>query len=233
MGAPENRIDWTRRCASVIACFNEAAQIAEVVAAAREFLPTVIVVDDGSSDLTAREAARAGATVLRRPVNGGKGAALRAGWRAARAAGFAWALSLDGDGQHAAADIPKFFVCAEQTGARLVVGNRMGQGDDMPPIRRWANRWMSRCLSNLTGVPLPDSQCGFRLAHLETLLGLPLAANGFVIESETLVSFLAAGHRVEFVPIEVIYGPGQSKICPWRDTWRWMCWWTGQQLVAP
>jgi hypothetical protein len=104
----------------------------------------------------------------------------------------------------------------------------MGQAASMPRLRRWANCLMSRCLSNLTDTTLLDSQCGFRLAHLDALLQLPLTANGFVIESETLVAFLAAGEWVEFVPIRVIYGREQSKICPFRDTWRWMRWWTAQ-----
>jgi glycosyltransferase involved in cell wall biosynthesis len=225
-------MDWKRHCAAVIPCFNEAGRIAPVVDAVRQHLPNVVVVDDGSTDATQAEAAGAGAEVIRRRVNVGKGSALRAGWQRARRMGFTWVLSLDGDGQHAAGDIPKFFSCAERTSARLVIGNRMGQGRAMPPLRRWANCWMSRCLSDLTGATLPDSQCGFRLAHLETVLQLPLVANGFVIESETLVTFLAAGERVEFVPIQVIYGPERSKICPFLDTWRWMRWRAAQLPVA-
>jgi hypothetical protein len=91
---------------------------------------------------------------------------------------------------------------------------------------------MTRCLSDLTGEKLSDSQCGFRLVQLESVLQLPLASSGFVIESETIVAFLAAGKRVEFVPIQVIYGIGESKIRPVRDTWRWMRWWTAQQPVS-
>jgi glycosyltransferase involved in cell wall biosynthesis len=226
-------IDWKRQCAALIPCFNEAGRIARVIDGVRRHLPNVIVVDDGSTDATQQEAAGAGATVIRCTTNRGKGAALRAGWWQARRTGFTWVLSLDGDGQHAPDDIPEFFACAEQTSAHLVIGNRMGHGETMPPLRRWANGWMSRCLSNLTGMDLPDSQCGFRLAHLDTMLRLPLAASGFVIESETLVAFLAAGERVEFVPIKVIYGPGQSKICPFLDTWRWLRWWTAQTPATP
>jgi glycosyltransferase involved in cell wall biosynthesis len=225
-------MDWKRQCAAVIPCFNEAGRIAPVIAGVRRHLPNVIVVDDGSTDATHEEAATAGAEIIRRSANGGKGSALREGWKQASRAGFNWALSLDGDGQHAAGDIPEFFSCAERTSARLVIGNRMGQGMSMPALRRWTNRWMSRCLSELTGATLPDSQCGFRLAHLDTVLQLPLAANGFVIESETLVAFLAAGQRVEFVPIQVIYGREQSKICPFLDTLRWLRWRAAQLPVA-
>jgi glycosyltransferase involved in cell wall biosynthesis len=225
-------VDWTHHCVAVIPCFNEAPHIEAVVADVRGHLPNVIVVDDGSTDGTGRRAKAAGAKVIGRSRNSGKGCALRAGWRHARQRGFTWALTMDGDGQHAADDIPKFFARAETYGAALVVGDRMGNAAAMPWLRRQVNRWMSRRLSGLTGVRLPDSQCGFRLAHLETLARLPLAGRRFEIESETLVAFLAAGQGVEFVPIRVIYEANRSKISPLLDTWRWWRWWTAQTPVA-
>jgi glycosyltransferase involved in cell wall biosynthesis len=196
-------------------------------------LPNIIVVDDGSTDLTASEADAADAEVLQLQRNGGKGAALQAGWRRAHQRGFNWVLMLDGDGQHAADDIPKFLQCAEKNAPALVVGNRMANAAAMPWLRRHVNRWMSRRLSGLTGVCLPDSQCGFRLAHLETLLRWPLSAHRFEIESETLLTLLAAGQPVEFVPIRVIYQSERSHICPFLDTWRWLRWWAAQQPASP
>jgi glycosyltransferase involved in cell wall biosynthesis len=222
-------VDWTRQCVAVIPCFNEAPFVAAIVTEVRGHLPNVIVVDDGSTDGTALRARAAGAEVIHLPSNSGKGAALRAGWRHASQKGFAWVLMMDGDGQHAPEDIPKFLACAENKNAALVVGNRMGNAEAMPWLRRQVNRWMSRRLSRLAGVRLPDSQCGFRLAHLETLMRLPLSARRFEIESETLIAMLAAGRRVEFVPIQVIYESGRSNICPLQDTWRWLRWWAAQQ----
>jgi hypothetical protein len=61
---------------------------------------------------------------------------------------------------------------------------------------------------------------------LPTLEELPLAANRFEIESETLLAFLAAGKRVEFVPIQVIYHTRRSHIHPLFDTLRWLRWWS-------
>ena len=225
-------VDWTRQCVAVIPCFNEAPFLAAVIAEVRDHLPNIIVVDDGSTDGTALRAKAAGAEVIRLGCNAGKGAALRAGWRHAWQQRFTWVLMMDGDGQHAPDDIPKFLACAENKDAALVVGNRMGNAAAMPWLRRLVNRWMSRRLSRLAGVRLPDSQCGFRLAHLETLMRLPLSARRFEIESETLVTLLAAGQRVEFVPIRVIYESGRSNICPFLDTWRWLRWWAAQQPVS-
>lgn len=222
-------MDWARQCAAVIPCRNEAASIGEIVSAVRRQLPSVIVVDDGSADGTADRAIAAGAETLRHPVNQGKGAALRTGWHRASACGFAWALMMDGDGQHAPEDISAFLACAEGTGAALVIGNRMDQANAMPWLRRQVNRWMSRRLSNLAGVPLPDSQCGFRLVNLDALSRVQLAAQQFVVESEMLVAFLAARCQVEFIPVQVIYKSHASKIHPLWDTWRWFRWWRAQR----
>jgi glycosyltransferase involved in cell wall biosynthesis len=217
-------MDWKRQCAAVIPCFNEAADICEVVTDVKKFLPNVIVVDDGSNDATAENAVAAGAEIIRLQKNSGKGAALRAGWKFASELGFRWILMLDGDGQHAADDILKFFESVEKTNAALVVGNRMGNSAAMPWLRRKTNLFMSQRISRLAGAQLPDSQCGFRLAHLETLLSLPIAASRFEIESEMLVAFLAARHKIEFVPVQTIYKNAASKIRPLPDTWRWLRW---------
>lgn len=217
-------MNWQRDCVAVIPCHNEAAHLGRVLRDVQKHLPNSIVVDDGSTDTTTAEARRLGAEIIELPRNSGKGAALRHGWQRAHERGFQWVIMLDGDGQHAAGEIPKFFSCAEKTGARLVVGNRMNDTTTMPFIRRWANRWMSRWISNLVGTALPDSQCGFRLAHLETLLNLPLGANRFEIESAMLVTFYSAGEKVDFVPIQTIYEHRVSKIDPLADTVRWLRW---------
>jgi glycosyltransferase involved in cell wall biosynthesis len=182
------------------------------------------VVDDGSIDATAKVARAAGAEVIRQATPMGKGTALAAGLTRARDEGFAWALTLDGDGQHAPSDIPKFFRAAEAGKAALIVGNRMPAAHSMPTVRRWVNQWMSRRLSRLAGRELPDSQCGFRLIRLDVWNRLNLHTRHFEIESEMLLGFIRAGHEVVFVPVEVIYKSERSKIHPVRDTFRWFQW---------
>jgi glycosyltransferase involved in cell wall biosynthesis len=221
------------RCAAVIPCLNEAATISEVVLAVRRHISAVLVIDDGSQDNTGVLAKKAGAEVLRHDTPRGKGIALQTGWQRARERGFNWALAMDGDGQHSAEDIPAFLDAAERTGAELVVGNRMDNPNGMPWLRRNVNRWMSKRISKLAGLRLPDSQCGFRLMNLKTWSKLPVTAARFEIESDVLLEFAAHKRSIQFVPIRVIYQAEQSKIHPVHDTIRWFrWWWRARRLVG-
>ena len=220
-------------CAAVIPCYNEAAAIASVVMQTRAVVHSVFVVDDGSQDNTAAIAAAAGAKVISRVHNEGKGVAINKGLGAALREGFTWAVLLDGDGQHATGDLPQFFKAAELTGARLVVGNRMMHPKGMPWVRRFVNRWMSSRLSRRAGQRLPDTQCGFRLVHLPSWAELSLSTRRFEVESEMLLAFVEAGLRVEFVPIQVIYTGSRSRIHPVGDTLRWFRWWFSGRPTHP
>jgi glycosyltransferase involved in cell wall biosynthesis len=191
----------------------------------RQHFPKVIVVDDGSTDATLSLAKSTGAMVASHDRNIGKGAALKTGLTLALGRGFEWAFTLDGDGQHNPDDMPSFLRCAEQTGARLIIGNRMQNSQAMPWLRRQVNRWMSRMISRYAAMNLPDTQCGFRLIHLGTWATLALATAHFEVESETLLAFLMAGHRVEFVPIAVIGDQRASRIAAVVDSVRWLKWW--------
>ncbi len=218
-------MNWSETCAVVIPSCDEEGTIARLVAEARQFLPTVIVVDDGSEDETGARAAAAGAQVVRQPASRGKGAALNTGVAAALGKGCSWGLTMDGDGQHRAEDIPTFLRCHEQTGASLVIGNRMGQAEAIPWLRRAVNRWLSRRISKRAGKHLPDSQCGFRLIELKVWQALGLKSDHFEIESELLLGAVRAGYRVEFIPIQAIGRGSHSHIHPLLDTWRWLRWW--------
>lgn len=215
---------WRAHCAAVIPCLNEANTIGDVVRQTLLYLPKVFVVDDGSTDQTGQTAQSAGAEVLSSPERGGKGAALLAGWNRAAQLGFKWGLNLDGDGQHSPADIPNFFVGLPPDRPALVIGNRMHNPDAMPWLRRKVNRWMTARLSRRAGFPLADSQCGFRLLHLESLPQMALATRHFEIESELILASARIGIPIKFVPIQVIYKKGLSKINPLVDTIRWFRW---------
>jgi glycosyltransferase involved in cell wall biosynthesis len=211
--------------AVVVPCLNEDRSIHSLVTEVRQILPHVLVVDDGSTDRTASDAARAGARVLNHAVPRGKGLALHTGFSFAFNEGFEWVLAMDGDGQHASADIPRFLARAEGHPFAMIIGDRMQNSGAMPPLRRAVNRWMSRRLGAYCGTPLADSQCGFRMINLPAWKRFRFSAEHFEIESELIVRFLKAGLAIDFVPVQTRYASECSKIRPFRDTIRWLRWW--------
>jgi glycosyltransferase involved in cell wall biosynthesis len=223
-------MNWPATCAAVIPCRDEETSIGWLVLEVRQYLPLVIVVDDNSGDETAARAVEAGAQVIRQLKSPGKGAAIKAGVATALAQNRAWVMTLDGDGQHRPEDIPAFLRRAEETGASLVVGDRMHKAEAIPWVRRGVNRWMSRRISEVAGRLLSDSQCGFRLINLKAWATLRLETDHFEIESEMLLAFVRAGYRVEFVPIQVVGKGRRSHIHPVEDTWRWLRWWRRARL---
>ena len=130
-------------------------------------------------------------------------------------------LFLDGDGQHDPSEIPAFIEAINRSNADLVVGNRMRNLGSMPLIRRWTNQFMSWQIGRICRIPIPDSQCGFRLARKELLPVLMAPSNRFEFESESLILAARQGFRLVFVPIRTIYTNQHSKIRPFRDTVRY------------
>ncbi len=212
------------RVLALVPAHDEAPRVAAVVAGAAAFLP-VLVVDDGSSDGTAGAARAAGAEVLERRPNAGKGAALRAGFRWALEAGYDGALTLDGDGQHDPAEIPAFLAAfggpavgpgdttAGLSRPDLVVGRR--DFSRMPPVRRLANTLGGAAFSWAVGTHVPDNQSGYRLVGRRLMeASLTSAERGFEFEVEMLATCIARGWPVAWVPIRTIYTGGPSHIRP-------------------
>lgn len=194
--------------------------IGSVVQAVRGFIPDVIVVDDGSPDETAIKAGQAGASVIRHETNCGKGAALDTGFRAARERGFDFVITMDGDGQHAPADLPAFIQTYLQSGTPVLIGNRMAETQAMPRVRRITNRIMSWLLSREMGQWIPDTQCGYRLYALAVIPCISAESKRFAAESEILMELSHRGIAIGSVPIATIYGNEQSKIHPVKDAVR-------------
>ena len=136
------------KACALIPIYDHAATIEKVVAALPPDLP-VLVVDDGSAEPTRAalrrvEASRANAEIVRRERNGGKGAALKTGYRTARARGFTHAVQLDADGQHNAADVPRFVAAMRAHPDALVLG--VPEFDASAPLARIYARQLSRGL---------------------------------------------------------------------------------------
>ena len=206
----------------LIPSYNEARAIGILTRALKERGLTVYVVDDGSIDHTAYIAQSNGAIVTIQEENEGKGAALRKGFRRILKEDFAAVIILDGDGQHKVDDINNFIKKMEETGAGVVIGNRMNETSRMPYIRIQTNRFMSWLLSKVSGQYIPDSQCGFRLIKREVLQKIDLRSDRFEIESELIIKAAAAGFEIESVPIKTVYEDEKSKINPIKDTIRFI-----------
>jgi glycosyltransferase involved in cell wall biosynthesis len=207
---------------AIIPAYCEGRFIAGVVGKVLNYAHGVLVVDDGSPDNTATEAETAGANVIRHPTNLGKGAALKTGLNLAVSTEASFFLFLDGDGQHDPSDIPAFIEEINRSHADLVVGNRMSNLESMPLIRRWTNQFMSWQIGRICKVPVPDSQCGFRLARKELLPVLMAPSNRFEFESESIILAAQHGFRLSFVPVRTIYSDQHSKIRPFQDTLRYI-----------
>jgi glycosyltransferase involved in cell wall biosynthesis len=205
---------------AVLPAFREEGRIGRVVAEVLRYIPHVLAIDDGSPDRTGAEAAAAGATVVSHPANRGKGAALHTGFVEARARGFEAVITLDADGQHDPAEIPKFMDAFRRTGIPVLIGNRMWDTARMPLVRRLTNRFMSGMLSHIMGIYVPDTQCGYRLYRTDLLPFLEVESQRFAAESEVLLQLASRGVRIGAVRISTIYGNEKSKIRPLPDTIR-------------
>lgn len=210
----------TKKGCVIIPAYREGGRIGAVVTDVLNFIPGVIVVDDGSPDGTAAEAERAGAIVIRHGINRGKGAALDTGFKAARERGFEFVITLDGDGQHAASDLPRFLEVHARSGAPVLVGNRMEDTRAMPFVRLMTNRFMSWLLSREMGQRVPDTQCGYRLYDLSVVSELSAESKRFAAESEILMDLSHRGVTIGSVPVATLYGTEKSKIHPVKDTIR-------------
>ncbi|HLX35569.1 MAG TPA: glycosyltransferase family 2 protein [Candidatus Limnocylindrales bacterium] len=200
---------------ALVPAHNEAPRIEAVVRAAARHGP-VLVVDDGSADDTGARAVAAGADVFRQEPNQGKGAALRAGFRLALERDFEAVITLDGDGQHDASEIPAFLgAYANRTVAgfptELIVGRR--DFSKMPAARRLANSLGTVTLSAALGEWIPDNQSGYRLIGRRLMRAmLPSREDGFAFEVEMIAVCLREGWPLDWIPIRTIYGDEESHI---------------------
>jgi glycosyltransferase involved in cell wall biosynthesis len=211
--------DSLRTCA-LIPAFNEAATIVDVIRGLRGQVDHVLVVDDGSTDATSALARQAGAEILQHRYNQGKGHAIRTGLQALGGRSFTHMLILDGDMQHLPSEAPRLLAAAAGTDADLVLGVRSFGRDQMPASRYHANRLGSRALSSFVGIPIDDTQCGFRVFKLAALKGLRFRARGYEIETEMLVKLSRRRARIVTVPVTAVYRGQVSKLRPVRDTTR-------------
>jgi glycosyltransferase involved in cell wall biosynthesis len=198
----------------IIPAYNEEGIIEEVIKKVKQIpkISEIIVVDDGSTDNTAKIVSSLGVKLLRHPYNKGNGAAIKTGLRAATGD---IVLFMDADGQHQPEDIENLLEKTDQYD--LVVGSRTSSSESLL-LRRLGNGIFNRLASYLAGIKIPDLTSGFRAAKRDCMLEfIHLLPNGFSYPTTTTLAFMKAGYNVAFVPTKALKRVGQSKIRLFSD----------------
>lgn len=193
------------KIAAVIPAYNEGTRVGAVVRSAKEHVDQVFVVSDGSTDNTADIARHEGAMVLVHVENCGAGAATMTGLTAVRQLGYDIAITIDADGQHASADIPRLIQTMKETQADLVIANRFGRKNNIPFVRRIANGIGNAVTFLVTGIWLPDTQCGFKAFGRKALSEIDLKMSGFEFCTEIIREAARHHWKVVSIPSKVVY----------------------------
>lgn len=189
----------------VIPAFNEEKTIAKVLVATRTFAGRIIVCDDGSTDATAAISRALGAEVIRLDRNRGKGESLRRLMEEAVRHSPRVIVTIDGDDQHDPSDIPRVVKPILDNEADVVIGARSMEFPNMPMDRIVGNRVLDTVTSVGAGLPVRDSQSGFRAYSLEAARSIKFSGDGMTIESQTIIDAASMGLRIKEVPISTRY----------------------------
>lgn len=206
-----------RPCA-VIPAYNHYLRLGPVIAGLRALDLPVFIIDDGNveparSGLAAFHDPECGVTVHRRPVNGGKGAAVMDGFRLAGQAGFTHALQIDADGQHEPAQAARFLELARANPAAVIAGAAVY--DETVPAARKFGRYITHfwVWVETASLEIADSMCGFRLYPLAptlAMIGREHIGPRMQFDTEILVQLHWRRTPVVNLPVQVVYPPDNT-----------------------
>jgi glycosyltransferase involved in cell wall biosynthesis len=217
----------------VVPCLNEERAIEGLLQGVLAHCKDVIVIDDGSSDRTAEIVARMPVTLIRHPERRGKGEALRTGFREALKRDASGVLTMDGDGQHDPADIPRILATARAYPGAMIIGARILDREHQPGARRRANDFADWGISWGCGRPVADTQSGQRWYPRAAVQLVDLPAQDFVFEAAILI---AASRDLDMpvvsIPIACRYDDSarHSHFRPVRDVMR-ITWYTIRRIL--
>jgi glycosyltransferase involved in cell wall biosynthesis len=197
--------------------YNNSKTLAPLLQELQVYDAHIIVVNDGSTDETEN--------ILRQfpeiqsvsySPNRGKGYALRKGFHAATENGFAYAISIDSDGQHFAKDIPAFLDALEKNPGVLIIGARNMDQSSVPVKSSFGHRFSNFWYEVETGIRLPDTQSGYRLYPVARLNAIHFFTRRFEFEIEVIVRAAWEGIPVISVPVSVYYAPPEERVSHFR-----------------
>ncbi|NQT66383.1 MAG: glycosyltransferase family 2 protein [Actinobacteria bacterium] len=200
-----------------IPAYNEEEKIGEVIQNIPGKLSGVsevhvLVIDDGSTDSTAKIAGDLGAKVIKNYFNMGYGVAFSKGLQYSLDNNFDLMVSIDGDAQFDPKDIPKLIEPIIENYADLVTASRFINKNyypRMPLLKFWGNKLMSILISKLIGKKFYDVSCGFRAYSQKTLLSLNLHGR-FTFSQETFIDLSFKGLKIVEIPVKVKYFPSRT-----------------------
>lgn len=200
-----------KRLCVIVPAYNEAAVIGDVIkTSASEFSKyryniDIVVVDDGSKDTTAEEAAKNGAIVISHILNSGAGSATATGLSYASQNSYDAAATMDADGQHSPKDVLKGFDELFISESDLLIGSRLIDSQGMSRVKVLGNKGLSLITRLLFGVNVTDSQSGLRVFNHRTLNELRWTTSGYEFCSEMLWRANQLGLDISEFPIKAIY----------------------------
>jgi len=208
----------------IIPAYNEQDSIAHVIGLIRQHAPfaDICVINDGSRDNTGEIAESCGAMVLHMPHNVGIGAGMQTGFIFAAQRGYAVTVQNDGDGQHAAHEIPILIDVLMMSDADVIIGSRYieDRGYITPTARKVGIVILSRVISLILRQPISDPTSGFRASNTRAITFCAAHYPFDYPEPEAVVLLVRAGLKVREIPVTMNprYG-GVSSITPFRSAY--------------
>jgi glycosyltransferase involved in cell wall biosynthesis len=191
-----------------IPAFNEAKNIAEIIAKSKKYADQVIVYDDGSTDDTYETANSAGATVIRNPENKGYGVAIRSLFQAAKQENADIMVTLDADGQHDPDQIPQVIEPLLKQRFDMVIGSRFLNSNHkgkVPKYRSFGIKTITKLTQAASYDGITDSQSGFRAYNRNALAKINLFEDGMAVSVEILLRAKEKNLLTVEVPITINY----------------------------
>lgn len=207
------------KCCVIIPTYNNHKTLKRVIDGVLNYTDAVIIVNDGSTDTTPQILKDyPQLTQIHQPENKGKGIALQTGFRAAKKAGYRYAITIDSDGQHFPDDIPVFIDTLEQEGEIMLIGSRNMEHESVPKKSSTGNRISNFWFWVETGVKLTDTQSGYRLYPLDKMPN-KFFTNKFEFEIEVIARITWKGVPVKNIPVKVLYDMNErvSHFRPFTD----------------
>jgi glycosyltransferase involved in cell wall biosynthesis len=190
-----------------IPAYNEEKNIAGIISKLKKYTDSIIVCDDGSSDLTGDISEQLGAIVIKHSKNRGYGAAINSLFLKAKELEPDVFLTLDADGQHRIEDIPIVTDPIIKNEVDLVIGSRFldTKSEEMPNYRKVGIKIITKITNLSIKEKLTDSQSGFRSYSRKALQEITPTDDGMGVSTEILIKASNLGLKVAEVPIKVNY----------------------------